>query len=202
MLGAHVMTQFEFLMTFASVILAIALSEMLGGWGRLIRSRVPISWSGLWIGWSLFVIAITIMYWAGMWPYRDQSFREGYKIFWLAVPTFFLVVLGYLLSPEPEDDASEVDLGERYWLIAPRMFPLLAIFIVCSTVADVLIVGERRGAGPLQEFVISPRLYGIASLMLLVACSFTRKLWLHWGTLALLSPAPLLFLFGDVAIFR
>jgi hypothetical protein len=196
------MTQFEFLMTFASVILAIALSEMLGGWGRLIRSRLPISWSGLWVGWSLLVIAFTIMYWSGMWPYRDQSFSEGYKVFWLAVPTFFLVVLGYLLSPEPEEDALEVDLGERYWLIAPRMFPLVAIFLVCSTLADVLIMGGRRGANPLQELGISLHLYGIVSLMLLVACSFIKKLWLHWGTLALLSAAPLLFLFGELAIFR
>ena len=162
------MTQFEFLMTFASVILAIALSEMLGGWGRLIRSRLPVSWSGLWVGWSLFVIALTIMYWSGMWPYRDQSFSEGYKVFWLAVPTFFLVVLGYLLSPEPEDDASEVDLSERYWLIAPRMFPLLASFLVCSTLADIIIMGERRGASLFPESTIPIPLYGLVSLMLVL----------------------------------
>jgi hypothetical protein len=189
-------------MTFASVILAIALSEMLGGWGKLIRSRAPISWSGLWVGWSLLVVALTIMYWSGMWPYRDQSFSEGYKIFWLAVPTFFLVVLGYLLSPEPEDGASEVDLGERYWHIAPRMFPLLAIFLVCSTLADVLIMGGWRGANSLQEIGISPALFGIVGLMLLIASSFIKKPWLHWGTLALLSTAPLLFLFGELAIFE
>ena len=129
------MTQFEFLMAFASVILAIALSEMLGGWGKLIRSRLPICWSGLWVGWSLYIVAVTIMYWSGMWPYRDQSFREGYKIFWLVIPTFLLVVLGYLLSPEPGDDVGEVDLEARYWQIAPRMFPLLALFLACAALA-------------------------------------------------------------------
>jgi len=82
-----------------TVLSAVVEIRVLACGGKVARSKLPIRWSALWIGWSLIVVALTVMYWSGMWPYRDQSFREGYKIFWLAIPTFFLVVLNYLLSP-------------------------------------------------------------------------------------------------------
>ena len=34
------MTLFEFLMAIASVVIAIALTEMFGGWGNLLRTHV------------------------------------------------------------------------------------------------------------------------------------------------------------------
>ena len=196
------MTQFEFLMTFASVILAIALTEMLGGWGKLIRSGLPIRWSGLWIGWSLVIVAIIIMYWSGLWPYRNESFREGYKIFWLGIPTFFLVVIGYLLSPEPRDGAESVDLERRYWQIAPRMFPLIAILLVASALADWIIVGELRYPNASQGNEISSRLLQITTFSLVVAAGLITKPWFHWMTLAILSTAPIRFLAGDFGIFQ
>ncbi len=195
------MTQFEFLMAFASVILAVALTEILGGWGKLARSKMPIRWSGLWVGWSLLIVALSVMYWSGMWPYRDQSFREGFKIFWLAIPTFFLVVLSYLLSPEPQKDEVEVDLEARYWRISPRMFPLFSIFFVCSAIADTIIMGGIRESGVFDTNW--SLLFGTVLLALLVASGLTKRSWLHWTTLVLMSVAPLRFLFSDFgAIFR
>jgi len=195
--GVRGVTQFEFLMGFASVILAVALAEILGGWGKLARSSLPVRWSGLWVGWSLVVVAVTVMYWSGMWPYRDQSFREGYKIFWLAIPTFFLVVLSYLLSPEPKEGASEVDLDARYWQISPRMFPLLAMLVISSTLADVVILAglPDESSGGIA--------FVILAVALLVASALVEKRWLHWATLAFMSVPPLDFLFGGFGeIFR
>jgi hypothetical protein len=189
-------------MTFASVVLAIALSELLGGWGRLIRSGLPIRWSGLWIGYSLAVVSIIIMYWSGMWPYRDQSFREGYKIYWLAIPTFFLVVLGYLLSPEPDDDANEVDLEARYWQISSRMFPLLALTFLGSVLADVMIMGEPRVSPALPDrgaFTIPTQ---AVALSVIVSAGFIKKPWLHWATLGLMILPTIRYLFGDFTVFR
>jgi hypothetical protein len=189
-------------MTFASVVLAIALTEILGGWGKLIRSRLPIRWSGLWIGWSLVVVSSIVMYWSGMWPYHDQSFREGYKIYWLAIPTFFFVVLGYLLSPEPEATADEVDLEARYWQISPRMFPLLVLAGIGSLLADVIIMGGTRvsAASPDRGSVTIP--IRIVIFTLLVSAGFIKKPWVHWVALALMSTATIRYLFGDFAVFR
>lgn len=192
------MTQFEFLMTFASVVLAIALTEMLGGWGKLIRSGVRIRWSGLWVGWSLIVVSIIIMYWSGMWPYRDQSFSEGYKIFWLAIPTFFLVVMGYLLSPEPKEGVEEVDLKTRYWQISSKLFPLLALFMVSAQFADVIIIGEIRERG-LARFVVI--LGQVVALSITVAAGFIKMPWLHWAALVIFSLGPIRYLFGSYAVF-
>jgi len=43
-------------------------------------------------------------------------------------------------------------------------------------------MGKRQNPNLLSEMGISPALYGIVCLMLLVACSFIKKFWLHWGT--------------------
>jgi hypothetical protein len=182
-------------MTFASVILAIALSEILGGWGKLIRSNLPIPWSPLWIGWSLFLVALIIIYWSGMWPDRDQSFSEGHKIFWLAIPTFFLVVLSYLLSPEPDDGCESVDLEERYWRISSRMFPLLTLFMASSLAADVVIVGEALTPAP------AGWLGGIAGFSAIIAAGLVKKPWLHWLVLAIVSSLPLRYLLSTIPIF-
>jgi hypothetical protein len=193
------MSQFEFLMTFASVVLAIAMTELLAGWGRLARSGVAIRWSPIWVGWSVVLVLLITMYWSGIWPYRDQSFGEGYKILWLVLPTFLLVVLSFLLSPEPDREASEVDLEALYARIAPRMFPILAVFIVATQTADLVIevrVPERMGPPPAVRALL-PTVFA-----LVVACCFSRARWLHWLALAGFGFGGAYFLFAKTGLFE
>jgi len=193
------MTQFEFLMTFASVVLAIALTEMFGSWGKLARSSRPIRWSGLWVGWTVVLAGLTIMYWSGMWPYRNASFSEAYRIAWLVIPTFLLVVLCFLFSPEPEADREEIDLADRYWRIAPRAFPVLALFLVATQVADALIIGQ----GPLgPDPPLFVRLLVPGLFLLVVACALSRIAWLHFVTLGCFAAVVTGFLFVSTGIFQ
>ena len=193
------MTQFEFLMTFASVVLAIALTEIFGGWGKLARSRRPIRWSVLWVGWSMAIVGLIMMYWSGIWPYRTASFSEGYRVAWLVIPTFLLVVLCFLFSPEPGSGEGEVDLAERYWQIAPRAFPVLALFMIASRIADHVISGTGPFGPEPPAFVlfVLP-----ASLVLVLACALSRRVWLHFATLASFVAINVVFLFASTGIFE
>ena len=193
------MSQFEFLMSFASVVLAIAVTEIFGGWGKLARSSQPIRWSGLWVGWSAVLVGLIMMYWSGMWPYRDASFSEGYRVAWLVVPTFLLVILCFLFSPEPDPVSDEIDLAARYWQIAPRAFSVLALFMISAGIADALISGQGP-FGPAPPFflqVLPPVL-----LLLVVACSRSSAAWLHVVTLAGFAVLVTTFLTVTTGIFE
>lgn len=197
------MSQFEFLMTFASVILAIGLSEVLGGFGRLIRSDARIRWSPLWAGWTLSISAVTIVYWAGMWPYRDESFSEGHRVFWLSIPTLFLTVACFVLSPEIDRRDSEIDLEARYWKLSRRFLPVLALFLVTSIVADQVIL--ERPLFPASTLHPVPRWMSFAPVLvtaILLIAAFSKRAWLHWIALLLISLLPISFLLGNWSPFR
>ena len=62
----------------------------------------------------------------GIWPYRNASFEEGYKVVWLALPTFTLIFLSYLFSPDPLSDEC-VDLAPY----CSRVYETTHLSLVC-----------------------------------------------------------------------
>ena len=100
------MTLFEFLMAIASVVIAIALTEMFGGWGNLLRTHVRPKVDWLHLGWTILITLYAIQYWVGNWPYRDIEFQSVYQVWFLIFPTVFIFNLWYLtatagLIPDP-----------------------------------------------------------------------------------------------------
>ena len=68
------MTLFEFLMALASVVIAIALTEIFAGWGRLLRTHIVPRLDWLHLAWTLVIVLYAIQYWVGIWPYREIQF--------------------------------------------------------------------------------------------------------------------------------
>jgi hypothetical protein len=85
------MTKFEFLMMIASVVIAIGMTEIVGGWGRLARTPAEISFDWLHFCWTLYILLSSIQYWIGMWSYAGAPFEYTFQIYFLVVPTLFLV---------------------------------------------------------------------------------------------------------------
>lgn len=186
-------------MTFASVVLAIGLTEVFGGWGRLVRSGLPVRWYPLWVAWSTYLVILTIQYWSGIWPYRDASFEEGYKVVWLALPTFTLIILSYLFSPDPLSDEC-VDLEERYWNAAPRAFPLFGITLGLATAADYVVMGHPIGMTEGNTFLLITQ-QAVLILLLLVA-GYLKQPIFHWFVFAIGIVGPAYFLLGMLNLFQ
>lgn len=186
-------------MTFASVVLAIGLTEVFGGWGRLIRSGLPVRWYPLWVAWSAYLVILTIQYWSGIWPYRDASFAEGYKVVWLALPTFTVIILSYLFSPDPLSDEC-VDLEERYWKAAPRAFPLFGITLGLAMAADYIVIGHFTGGTEAKTLgLVSQQ---AALILLLVLAGYWKRPIFHWFVLAICLIGPAYFLLGMLNLFQ
>ncbi|MBL4573984.1 MAG: hypothetical protein JKY86_13055 [Gammaproteobacteria bacterium] len=136
------MTLFEFLMALASVVIAIALTEIFAGWGRLLRSHIVPHIDWLHLGWSLVVVLYAIQYWVGIWPYREIQFTLIYQVWFLIFPTLFIVLVSYAITPDIDPDIN-LDLRDYYMSRRAPVFIGLAAFLATAQLADVIILGTN-----------------------------------------------------------
>src|SRR5262245_5529281 len=183
------MSKFEFTVTIVSIVIAFALSELMAGWGRVLRHhpRPRIDW--LFAAWSVGILLLGILHWSGLWLYATVPFESLTQLFALLAPPLLLVPLAFLLSPDPEADGS-LDLSAYFREISRPAFFLLAAFSILSWVADVVV----GGAPPFS--IEAAGLLGFASLLIASAVSSNRRLGIV--ALAVLWISILGFAFGLV----
>ncbi|MEX0964768.1 MAG: hypothetical protein WDZ52_12085 [Pseudohongiellaceae bacterium] len=160
------MTLFEFLMALASVVIAIALTEIFAGWGRLLRAHVAPKIDWLHLGWSLVIVLYAIQYWVGIWPYRDIGFVVIYQVWFLIFPTLFIVLVSYAITPDIDPD-SNLNLRDYYMSRRAPIFIGLGAFLTTAQLADVIILDIDIGWGN----------FAIVIIGLLPA--FTQRLSIH-----------------------
>ena len=160
------MTLFEFLMAIASVVIAIALTEIFAGWGRLLRTHIVPKIDWLHLCWTVVVVLYSIQYWVGIWPYRDIGFTTIFQVWFLIFPTLFIVLVSYAITPDikPDDDQ---DLREYYMARRGPIFLGLTAFVTMAQIADVVILGT--GFSPIGT--------GLIAILLIPA--FTTNIWAH-----------------------
>lgn len=160
------MTLFEFMMAIASVVIAIALTEMFGGWGDLLRAHIAPHIDWLHLCWSLVVVMYAIQYWMGIWPYRVQSFTHIYQVWFLIIPTLFIVLVSFALTPNigPDD---ELQLRDYYMSRRAPIFFGLAVFVTTAQLADLVI----EGTGFTQV--------GVLLIVTLLGPALSTSVWLH-----------------------
>lgn len=160
------MTLFEFMMAIASVVIAIALTEMFGGWGNLLRTQILPRIDWLHLSWSLVVVMYAIQYWMGIWPYRVQEFHYIYQVWFLIIPTLFIVLVSFAITPDVEPEAS-LNLREYYMSRRTPIFFGLAIFVFTALLADLVIEGSGF------------TLPGILLIVTLIGPALSTEVWLH-----------------------
>jgi hypothetical protein len=163
------MSKFEFTVTIVSIVIAFALSELMAGWGRVLRHRPRPRIDWLFAAWSVGVLLLGVLHWSGLWLYANASFETLSQLFALLAPPLLLVPLAFLLSPDPQADGS-LDLGEYFREVSRPVFSLLAAFSILSFVADVVV----GGATPFS--VEAAGLLGFAGLLFAAAVSNSKKL--------------------------
>ena len=135
------MTQFEFVMMVAAVVIALGLSQIVGGWGLLLRANErEIRFDWLHLGMSIMIAMGMLQYWVGMWAYEPIELEYGFQVALLVVPSFFLVIAACAISPDPEL------LGKnscRHYYMSRRVaiFLPLAFASLLSVLADGAIAG-------------------------------------------------------------
>ena len=110
------MTEFEFLMTLMSVLLAIGLAEILSGWGKVARSEERVRIYPLSLFWSVYLVVFAIAMWSRYWGFQVAEF-SGMKILFLMMQTLIFVLVAYMLAPDPVP-GRHYDMEAVYWRMA------------------------------------------------------------------------------------
>lgn len=169
------MSRFEFFMMIASVVVAIGMTEIAGGWGRMVRTPAKVNFDWLHLGWTIYILLLAIQYWIGMWSYNQLEIPYVGQIYFLVIPTIFLVIAAYAITPDVPLEG-EFDVRDYYLANRIGVFLSLAMFHVTAWIADLVIAGlERVEIG----FMIMSLLVAAGAVVL----AFTKRVWTHIGVL-------------------
>lgn len=166
------MTLFEFMMAIASVVIAIGLTEIFGGWGNLLRAHIVPQVDWLHLCWTMVVVMYAIQYWMGIWPYRTQEFVYIYQVWFLIIPTLFIVLVSFAITPNIGPDEN-LQLRDYYLSRRAPIFLGLAVFVATAQLADLII----EGTGFTQ--------IGVLLVLTLIGPALSTSIWLH--TLVMLA---------------
>jgi len=141
-------------MALASVVIAIALTEIFAGWGRLLRTHIVPHIDWLHLAWTLVIVLYAIQYWVGIWPYREIQFTLIYQVWFLIFPTLFIVLVSYAITPDIDPDM-RLDLRDYYLSRRTPIFIGLGAFLATAQVADVVILETSLGWASFVIVIIS-----------------------------------------------
>jgi hypothetical protein len=133
------LSRFEFLSVLLSVVLGLAIAQVLGSWGELIRSRGRVRFFWPHLGWTAFLLVTIIFSWWATWYAREQALHFSFFSYLAALlQPAALVVAVFILTP-PVPSAGALDLRAHFFDNARWVFSLLAFSALIVTVGGVII---------------------------------------------------------------
>jgi hypothetical protein len=180
-------SKFEYVTVFESILLAIAVSEILSGLGRMLRERERVRFYWVHLLWMLLVLVASTQYWWNLWSYRRIAFDSILDMVALFLPTIALILASFLLVP-PLPERGELDVRRHYHKVRAWLFPLVALML-----AEIAAVRWLVGVEPLWNPVNGIRAVAIA---VFAALGFVEDERLHAAAASLAA----LLLVGSIVI--
>lgn len=166
------MDTFNFLSVLFSVIMGLALTEILQGFRRLIlaRQRVIIFWPAM--IWAVLMIIIVAQAWWGMFGMR--SFRQWTMAMYTAVVvqiTQMYLAAGVVVPEMPREGL--LDMRVAYFRNSRWFFGLLALTVASTFVKDYVSVGR---------ITLSWNAYFLELYFAILAvAAVIKRPWFHWA---------------------
>jgi hypothetical protein len=162
-------------MMIAAVVVAVGMTEIVGGWGRLMRTRATITTDWLHLAWTILILCSLIQYWIGMWSYNELEIARMDQVFFLIIPSLFGVLAVYAITP---DVPMEGELVLREYFLTQRraVFLPLAAYVISALISDIVILGvDAVGFLDAAPYFVGAALAGVLAL--------TKNIWVHTGIL-------------------
>ena len=169
------MSAFEFILVLVSVVAGFAVSEILSGWGRLIRERTPISEVGVYLLASSWLLLMITRYIWVLWLFREIEWR--FLDFMLTfMPILVLALAAYLTNPVR---ASNFVPATHYLSQARPFCYLVACYFLTWS------FGIQRAFIAEDEIIAAPQIVGLISAVMFIGLAHVRKQIIHGFGLAL-----------------
>lgn len=135
------MDTFDFLSVLFSVIMGLALTEVLQSFRELMQARLRLRLYWPAIGWGVLMIAIIAQAWWGMFAMHDLS-HWNFLIYSTVIGQITLLYLaaGTTLPKIPEE--GPVDLRALYYANSRTFFTLLAVTVAATFGKDWILAGR------------------------------------------------------------
>ncbi len=138
---------FSYLSAFVTIVLAVAMADMIHSTHRLIRARSKVKWDALPLVFAAIVALFVITEFFSLWTRFDVAEISMPRLLWLlATPTLY-TLLAYSVLPD-EVSPEGVDLTEFYfeqrkvWAV---MYLLAAIFDLMRSLEGIVLQGAMPG---------------------------------------------------------
>ena len=161
---------FDYLAVFFSIILGLAVTEILQGFRRLLikRDRVVVYLPALL--WAGVLLALQAQAWWAMFGLREVTEWTFGMYAVVLLQTIMLYMVAGLALPEMEGDA-ELDMRAAYLAQARPFFLLMVGVVAVSVLKDVVI----RGALPVSANLA----FHAGFALLAIIAAMTRSAWYH-----------------------
>jgi hypothetical protein len=179
------MTAFEYTSILASIIIGLALVDVLVSLNRLIRAGRQVKWHWAAPAATALVVMTLLQIWWSL--YRPQDAGITIAQF---LPLFVVLVLLFLLAAAALPDeipAEGVDLKAYYHRNGPYFWGLFSAALGSLLIIDAV---ENASNGVLLAW-LSPRIIDFTVLAVFTSLIFVRRLWWHAIALLLLSSGPI-----------
>ena len=180
------MSEFEFSTVLVSVVLAIAIAEILATWGRMIRRRQHVRPYWVHVGWMALMLLLAIENWVGFWSFRGRPGWSFFEYVLMLIPSLALVVLTFVLCPDLSTERSE-NLEQYFYQNSSWIFGLASIYLVSLMVTYSLLRGDPW-VGPLN-------LIRVVALSAVLTLSVTKSRKVHGAALTACFGLFVIFVF-------
>jgi hypothetical protein len=166
---AHAVDEFSYLSVLLSLILGLAITQILKGFRGIVlaRARVRIYWPTL--AWALLLLVVDVQSWWAMFGLRhisDWTFA-GFAI--VLAQTIVLYLLAAIVFPDFFGE--EVDLHEHYYGHTRWFFGLAVLTALVSLAKDLVLFGSLPTTPNLA--------FHLSFLVTCAIAAFTRREWYH-----------------------
>ncbi len=178
------MTQTDYLLVLASIIIGLAIAELLRGLGMFLRAGRDVQryWIHSLTGINAFFFLID--FWWSMWGWRGVTGWTPLGLMVLIGGVTALYLLCHLWFPEQPDG---VELRDYYYRQAPQLWLMVAVYMALALVAPSLVLGEA--------FELGQVLPSVGGLVIMLVLASTPKPVVHGVLVTVVTGVNLVFLF-------
>ena len=173
---------FEFLMILMSVVIGLALTEVLTGAASLMRARSSVEFHWLHVLFQVGVFFALLQQWWESWHYVDVGEISFGLVLSILFPSLMLFLIAHLLYPRPAHNAN---LRDYYYAQAPVLWTLVLLGTFQGTFIAPLLRGD-----PILE---TANLSGIPMSAVCLVLIVSKNRWAH----SILSPMVMLLVILD-----
>ena len=122
------MSVFEYVMVLLSVVLGLALTQLLTSLAELLRAGRRVRWSLTYAMWMLLTLALVLDMWTSLWLMRDQPHWKIGTLVFVLFQCSSVFLLAHLMTPRGvADGEGQIDLW-NYHLANRRLYlaPVIA----------------------------------------------------------------------------